>query len=149
MLDTWKKAIDEKKVAGAILTGLSKAFDCLNHNLLLAKLNAYGFDNYSLNFIGSYLKERKQRTKVGHSYSTWNELKFGVTQGSILGLLLFNIFLNDIFYFIENSKIANYADNNGAGEGGGGIEYLNVYFISVSSLFVCLVSAYDVTVFFA
>ena len=112
MLETWKKAIDERKFAGAILTDLSKAFDCLNHNLFLAKLNAYGFDNSSLNFIGSYLKERKQRTKVGHFYSTWNELKFGVPQGSILGPLLFNLFLNDIFYFIENSKIANYADDN-------------------------------------
>ena len=92
MLETWKKAIDEKEVAGAILTDLSKAFDCLNHNLLLAKLNAYGFDNYSLNFIGSYLKERKQRTKVGHSYSAWTVLKFGVPQGSILGPLLFSIY---------------------------------------------------------
>ena len=82
--------------------------------MLLAKLNAYGFDNSSLNFIGSYLKDRKQRTKVGHSYSTWIELKFGVPQGSILGPLLFNILFNDIFYFIENSKIANYADDNTA-----------------------------------
>ena len=96
MLETWKKAIDETKSAGAILTDWSKAFDCLNHDLLIAKFNAYGFDNSSLNFIRSYLMDRKQRTKVGNSYSTWKEIKYGVPQGSILGPLLFNIFLNEV-----------------------------------------------------
>jgi len=112
MLETWKNALDAKSEAGAILTDLSKAFDCLNHDLLIAKLEAYGFDKNALLFVKDYLKHRKQRTKVNGSYSSWLELLFGVPQGSILGPLLFNIFINDMLYFITDSKIANYADDN-------------------------------------
>ena len=107
-----EKGSRQKKCAAAILTDLSKAFDCLNHELLIAKLEAYGFDKNSLTYIYSYLSERKQRTKINTSYSTWNNVKLGVPQGSILGPLLFNIFLNDIFLFTEHTKIANYADDN-------------------------------------
>ena len=70
MLETWKKAIDNKGKAGAILTDLLKAFDYLNHDLLIAKLEACGFDKAALTFIKDYFKNRKQRTKVKGSYST-------------------------------------------------------------------------------
>ncbi len=112
MIETWKKALDNKNAAGAILTDLSKAFDCLSHDLLIAKLEAYGFQKSALNFIYDYLKDRKQRTKVNGSFSSWRELSCGVPQGSILGPLLFNIFINDIFDFLDKTKIANYADDN-------------------------------------
>ena len=84
----------------------------MNHDLLIAKLGAYGFSHDALKFIRSYLKERKQRTKVGSDYSRWLEIKCGVPQGSILGPLLFNIFINDICFSIKEILIANYADDN-------------------------------------
>ena len=81
MIELWKKALDNKKIAGGVLTDLSKAFDCLNHNLLVAKLDAYGFDTNALDYINNYLKGRKQRTKVGNAYCLWRELIGGVPQG--------------------------------------------------------------------
>ena len=112
MLEKWRKALDNRKLAGALLTDLSKAFDCLNHELLIAKLNAYGFDHASLEFIYSYLSDRKHRTKINNSLSTWAEIISGIPQGSILGPLLFNIYLNDIFFFVDEGSLANYADDN-------------------------------------
>ena len=92
MLEKWRSAVDNKKTFGVLLTDLSKAFDCLSHELLLAKLHAYGFSIPALRLVYSYLKNRKQRTKINSAYSCWEEILFGVPQGSILGALLFNIF---------------------------------------------------------
>ena len=111
-IENFKKDLDKRLLAGAILTDLSKAFDCLKHDLLIAKLNAYGFDNSSLKFILSYLSERKHRTKVNNSYSSWSEVKTGIPQRSILCPLLFNIYLNDIFLFIGKSDITIYKVKN-------------------------------------
>ena len=108
----WKKAVDTKKVFGALLTDLSKAFDCLPHDLIIAKLNAYGFSLPALNLIQNYLANRKQRTKINDSYSPWSDILFGVPQGSILGPLLFNIFLNDLFLILKDVNILGYADDN-------------------------------------
>ena len=112
MLEKWKNCLDHKGNTGVLLTDLSKAFDCLNHDLLIAKLHAYGCDFNSLKLIYSYLTNRFQRVRVNSSYSLWSEIIYGVPQGSILGPLLFNIYLSDLLMFCENSNIANYADDN-------------------------------------
>ena len=112
MLEKWKKAVDTKKVFGALLTDLSKAFDCLPHYLIIAKLNAYAFSLLALNLIQNYSAKRKQRTKINDSDSPWNDILFGVPKGSILGPLLFNIFLSDMFLIVKDVNIASYADDN-------------------------------------
>ena len=112
ILEKWRRCIDNNGSAGILLTDLSKAFDCLVHDLLIAKLEAYGLDYNSLKLIYSYLSNRFQRVRVNSSYNSWSEIIFGVPQGSILGPLLFNIYLADLFVICDKSNIANYADDN-------------------------------------
>ena len=97
MTENMKEARDNNKVCTTVLTDLSKAFDCLLHDLPIAKLHAFSFDLKSLRVIHAYLSDRIKVTKVGSFYSEIHQIIYGVPQGTILGPLLFNVNLMDLF----------------------------------------------------
>ena len=91
--------------------GLSKPFDTINHELLIAKLHAYGFSIGVLEVLLNYLQDGWQRVKINTIFSSWNQLLQGVPQESVIAPTLFNIYINDIFFALKGIDICNFADD--------------------------------------
>ena len=112
LTDFGRQSLDEGNCVWIVAMDLSKAFDSIPQGLLIAKLSAYGVSKQACNLIIKYLCNRRQRTKVRGKCNEWVTINRGVPQGSILGPLLCNIFVNDLFYTDMDGMICNYADDN-------------------------------------
>ena len=112
LIENWKKALDEKFFVEVVLMDLSKAFDCIPHDLLIAKLHAYRFSEKAVTFIYSYLNRRKQNVKIKNFDSDFLTLLSAVPQGSNLDPILFTLFLNNLLATLKMSEPYNFADDN-------------------------------------
>ena len=107
----WRKCLDKGGKVGAIFVDHSKAFDSIRHDLLIAKLHAYGFNREALLLVHSYLENRQQRVKINGSLNDYKHLQLGVSHGSVLGPLFFNIYINDLLLSIQETELCSYADD--------------------------------------
>ena len=112
LLEKWKISVDNNEAFATLLTVLLKAFDCLSHDLITAKLHSYGLSLTSLRLLSDYLSNRKQRIKVENVFAKWQNTETGVPEGSILGPFLYIIFICDLFLILDNTYFASSADGN-------------------------------------
>ena len=111
LVEDWKDCLDKDLMVAVTSIDLSKAFDSLPHNLLLAKLKAYGLNKQACILLRNFLNGRQQRVKINDTFSPWMSLTRGVPQGSVLSPLLFNFFINNIFYFVRHARLNIYVDD--------------------------------------
>ena len=137
LVEKWKASLDKKGYAGAVLMDLSKAFNTINHELLLAKLNAYGFDKNAVEIMWNYLSNRWQRTKTNTTFSCWSALLKGVPQGLVLGPILFNTFLNDLLFVLKDTDACNFADDTSSHACDISLDKLLMHLEHDSALTVC------------
>ena len=110
LIENWKRTLDENFQIGTVLMDLSKSFDCIPHDLVIAKFYAYGLSEETTTFFYSYLNRTGQRVRISDIRSSLQVLISGVPQGSILSPIVFNIFLNDLLEILKNSDVYNFAD---------------------------------------
>ena len=112
IIETWKTKLNMGHKVGVMNMDLSKVFDSLNHEWVIPKLKCYGIDQNAIEFFRSYLSNCYQCCKINNTLGDWRKIIAGVPQVSILGPLTFNIFLNDIFFFLKDANFGNYADDS-------------------------------------
>ena len=112
LIEKWREYLDKDFVVGTVLTDLSKTFDCIPHDLLIAKLETYGLGEKALSYSYSYLKNQNQCVRINDKKSNFQKIISGVPQGFITGPIMFNFSITDLFFFVSSASMYNFADDN-------------------------------------